>query len=481
MTTQSLSPPASPATGHPLRRLGLAVILAVEIMDLLDATIVGVASPSIRADFGGSSTQIQWITAAYTLAFSVLMITGARLGDIVGRRRMFLAGLAGFTVCSALCAAAGSAGMLIGGRAAQGLFAAMMVPQGLGILRQMFPPKEQGAAFGAFGPVMGLAAVAGPVLGGFLTDADLFGSGWRSVFLINVPIGAVAFAVALRILPEGRSPHAPRLDLAGSALVSLGVLMLVYPLVQGRDLGWPLWTYLSMAGAVPVLALFARYQRRLVARGGSPLVEPGLFRHRGFSAALLVGVVFFAAVSGLMLVLTLHLQVGLGYSALHAGASMIPWSAGTVVGAILSGAVLGPKYGRLTIQAGFALSAVAVAALALTVHLAGNGATTWQLLPALLLNGFAMGLVMAPFFDIALADVEERGTGSASGVLNAVQQLGGSVGVAVLGTAFFSYAADGGTVPAAQWTALMAAAAFVAALAAAFLLPRRAREGAAGH
>lgn len=275
MSTQALSPPAPPATGHPLRKLGLAVILAVEIMDLLDATIVGVASPSIRADFGGSSTQIQWITAAYTLAFSVLMITGARLGDIVGRRRMFLVGLAGFTVCSALCAAAGSAGMLIAGRAAQGLFAAMMVPQGLGILRQMFPPKEQGAAFGAFGPVMGLAAVAGPVLGGFLTDADLFGSGWRSVFLINVPIGVLAFAVALRILPEGRSPHAPRLDLPGSALVSLGVLMLVYPLVQGRDLGWPLWTYLSMAGAVPVLGLFAWYQRRLVARGGSRSSNPG--------------------------------------------------------------------------------------------------------------------------------------------------------------------------------------------------------------
>lgn len=462
-----------PDRHHRLRWFGLAVILAVEVMDLLDATIVGVASPSIQADFGGSSTRIQWIAAAYTLSFAVLMITGARLGDIVGRRRMFLIGVAGFGVCSLLCACADSAGMLIGMRAAQGAFAAMMVPQGLGLIREIFPPAEMGAAFGVFGPVMGLAAVAGPVLGGFLTDADLLGTGWRAIFLINVPLALAAFLAAPRLLPESRPPHAPRLDLPGVAILSAAVLMLVYPLVQGRDLGWPLWTYALMAGSVPVLALFVRYQRAVAARGGSPLIEPGLFRHRGFTSSLAVGTVFFAGLVGLMLVLSLYLQYGLGYSALHTGVTMISWAFGSALGATLSGAWLGPKFGRHTIQAGLLITSVGIAAVALTVHLAGDTATGWQLLPALLVSGIGLGVVMAPFFDIALAGVSDQEAGSASGVLNAVQQLGGSIGVAVLGTAFFSRAGHG-MGAAAEATLLMAAGTLAVAFLVAFLMPRRA-------
>ncbi|MFJ2634940.1 MFS transporter [Streptomyces sp. NPDC087422] len=473
-------PDAAPAGGARLRWLALAVVLAVEVMDLLDATIVGVASPSIQADFGGSSTRIQWIAAAYTLAFAVLMITGARLGDIVGRRRMFLIGVAGFAVCSLLCACSGSADMLIGMRAAQGAFAAMMVPQGLGLIREVFPPAEMGAAFGVFGPVMGLAAVAGPVLGGFLTDADLFGTGWRAIFLINVPIALVAFAAALRVLPESRAPRPPRLDVPGVGILSVAVLLLVYPLVQGRDLGWPLWSHLCMAASVPVLVLFARYQKSVRARGGSPLIEPGLFRHRGYTGSLAVGLVFFAALTGLMLVVTLYLQYGLGFSALHAGATMIPWAFGSAVGATLSGMRLGPRYGRRAVQGGLLLTALSVGAVALTVRLAGDSVTSWQLVPSLLVSGAGLGVVMAPFFDIALAGVSDQETGSASGVLNAVQQLGGSIGVAVLGTAFFARTGHG-MGAAAVATLLMAAGGLAAAFLVAFLMPRAAQHAGQGE
>ncbi|MEV6105897.1 MFS transporter [Streptomyces sp. NPDC051940] len=469
------------SAAHRLRWFGLAVILAVEIMDLLDAMIVGIASPSIRADFGGSDTQIQWTTAGYTLAFAVLMITGARLGDIVGRKRMFLLGTFGFTAMSALCAAAVNAEMLIASRAAQGLFAALVVPQGLGLIKQMFPPKELAAAFGAFGPIMGLSAVGGPVLGGWLTGADLFGLGWRTIFLINVPLGVFALLAALRVLPESRSASGSRLDLPGSALLSTGMLLLIFPLIQGRELGWPAWCYAALAAALPVLALFGWYQRRLAARGGSPLVEPGLFANRAFVSSLGVGTLFFAGMSGLMLILTLYLQLGLGFSPMHAGTSMIPWAAGMVVGAILSGAVLGPKFGRKTLQAGLVMMGAAVSWLAWTIHTGGTSLSSWDLLAPLLLTGFAMGIAVGPFFDIAIAGVTEEQTGSASGVMNANQQLGASIGVAALGTVFFSTAASDGWTAAGQWAMLLSAGAFVLAAAAALMMPLKARPEGAGH
>lgn len=471
-TTTAPAPAPSATHDNRLRRLGLAVVLAAEVMDLLDATIVGVVSPSIQADFGDSSTQIQWIAAGYTLPFAMLMITGARLGDILGRRRMFLIGVVGFAACSLLCACSVSVGMLIGMRVAQGAFAALMVPQGLGLVRELFPPAELSGAFAVFGPVMGLAAVGGPVLGGFLTDADVLGTGWRSVFLINVPLGVAAFLTALRVLPESRAPHAPRLDLPAVPLAGAAVLLVLYPLVQGRDLGWPLWTYLMMAAALPVLGLFVLYQRAVRRRGGSPLIEPGLFRHHGYSGSLAVGLVFFAGLSGLLLVIPLYLQYGLGFTPLRAGLAMIPWAFGSVIGATLSGAWLSKRYGRTVIQIGLLTSAAGLAAAAWTVH-AAHSPGAWQLAPSLLVSGIGLGLVMAPFFDIALAGVSDREAGSASGVLNAVQQLSGAVGVAVLGTVFFGRVRDG-FAGAAETTLLAAAGALVVASLVTFLMPRQA-------
>lgn len=242
--------------------------------------------------------------------------------------------------------------------------------------------------------------------------------------------------------------------------------------MQGRDLGWPLWTYLVMAASVPVLALFVRYQRSVLRRGGSPLVEPGLFTHRGFNGSLAVGLVFFGALTGMMLIVPLYLQYGLGFSALRAGLAMIPWALGSAVGATLSGAWLGRKYGRTTLQGGLLLSAAGVAAVALTVRLAATPGAL-ELAPALLLSGIGLGLVMAPFFDIALAGVSDEEASSASGVLNAVQQLSGSVGVAVLGTAFFARVGHG-MGGALQATLLMVAGVLVLAVPVSALMPRRA-------
>ncbi|KOV22271.1 transporter [Streptomyces sp. XY431] len=493
MTSQAsqIAPPAptgTPSTGYRLRWAGLAVILAAEVMDLLDTTIVGVAAPAVRQDLGGSDAQIQWITASYTLAFAVLLITGGRLGDLFGRKRLFLLGAGGFTLASVLCAAAPGAGTLVAARTVQGLFAALLIPQGLGLIKAMFPPKELGTAFGLFGPILGLSSVLGPTLGGYLTGADWFGLGWRAVFLINLPVGLLTVFAAGRILPGDRSSRittgtgtgAGRIDPVGVLVLGLAVLLLVYPLVQGRELGWPLWTFLSMAASVPTAWLFTVQQRGVLRRGGTPLIEPSLFGKRAFVSALATGLVFFAALSGLMLVFTLHLQLGLGWTPLHAGLSMIPLSIGVVVGAVLSGALLAPRYGRRVLHLGMVLAAAGALGLWVTVDGAA-GLTSWQLAPALALAGLGLGLIMAPFFDIALAGVEESETGSASGVLNAQQQLGGSMGVALLGTAFFGWARTDGFGHAAGLTYGLVAALLAAAFVIAFLLPRQARPDGEGH
>lgn len=388
MTSQTAPPrpprrPSTPA-GYRLRWAALAVILAAEVMDLLDTTIVGVASPAIRRDFGGSDAQIQWISASYTLAFAVLLITGGRLGDLLGRKKLFVAGAAGFTLASVLCAASAGPGTLIAARTVQGLFAALLIPQGLGLIKAMFPPKEMGAAFGLFGPVLGLSSVLGPTLGGYLTDADLFGTGWRMVFLINLPLGLLAALAAVRVLPADRTTRTAgtgRLDPVGVLVLSTAVLLLVYPLVQGRELGWPLWTYLAMAASLPVLRLFTVHQRRVLRRGGTPLIEPSLFAKRAFTSALATGLVFFAALSGLLLTFTLYLQLGLGWSPLHSGLTMIPLSLGIVAGAILSGGFLAPRYGRRVLHAGMAVAAAGTLGLWASVEHWSGGLTSWELTP----------------------------------------------------------------------------------------------------
>lgn len=498
MTTTTTTPQAAgPETRtdppYRWRWVALFVILAAEVMDLLDALVTNIAGPTIQDELGGSTSLIQWLGAGYTLAMAIGLITGGRLGDLYGRRRMFVIGVLGFTASSALCGLALSPEMLVGSRVLQGLFGAVLLPQGLGIIKELFPPAELAAAFGAFGPVMGLSAVGGPILAGWLVDADLYGSGWRAIFLINVPIGLLATAGALRFMPRSRrvgGQRAARVDAVGVILVSVASFLLVYPLVQGRERDWPAWMFAMIAGSLAFFAIFGWYEVRTQRAGGDPLIVPSLFRKRAFTGGLAAGLAFFTALIGFSLVFSLYLQLGLGYSPLKTGLAGIPQAAGMVVAFVLVGAAgLAARLGRRLVHIGLLAVLAGVAGVLATVEIAGAGVTPWQLLPALAVTGFGMGLVMAPFFDIVLAGVEAEETGSASGALTGVQQLGGALGVAILGTVFFSaFGGDalfaGGDLAGAIRSALVVEVALVAAtFAVAFLLPRWARPSGdpAGH
>jgi MFS family permease len=365
--------------------------------------------------------------------------------------------------------------MLIVCRLLQGVFGAAMIPQGFALIKAAFPPDQLQKAFTAFGPVMGLSAVLGPVVAGVLLDADLLGTGWRSIFLVNVPIGVLAVAGAVRYLPDLRLDGAPvRLDRWGAVLVTAGSALLVYPLVQGRELGWPAWTFLMLAGALVVFWTFARNERR----SEHPMIEPSLFRNGAFVGGLAVIATMFVAMTGLMFSFNLYLQLGLQFSALHAGLSFVPWSFGIAVGSALAGAWLGPTYGRRCLQAGLLVTAVAMVGLWWTFEQHGAATTTWDVLPATLVAGVGSGLVFAPMFDLILAGVRDREVGSASGVLNAFQQFGGAVSVAVLGTTFFELVPRDGFTSTMEVISLTCAGLFLLSLACSGLLPRMPRRDA---
>ena len=249
---QILAPPATASQADPRRWLTLVILLLAGFMNLLDVSIVNIAIPSIQRDLHASYADVQWALAGYTLAYALVLITGGRLGDTFGRKRLFLIGVASFTIMSALCGAATSPGMLIGCRVAQGAMGAIMVPQVLAVIQVIFPPRERIKALAGFGVTAGLGTVSGPLLGGLLIQHNLFGLGWRPIFLINVPVGVIAFAASAVLVRESKAANPPRLDPVGVGLISAALLLLLYPLVEGRQLGWPLWTYVSMALCVPV-------------------------------------------------------------------------------------------------------------------------------------------------------------------------------------------------------------------------------------
>jgi EmrB/QacA subfamily drug resistance transporter len=476
MSSLTADPPlVSRPLAHPNRWLILALVLAVECMDLLDGTIVNVAAPTIRADLGTGLSALQWIAGGYALTFAVGLVTGGRLGDIYGRRRMFLLGVAGFATASLLCGLAPTPGTLIAARLLQGACAAIMIPQGFGIIRSAFG-DESAKAFALFGPVIGLSAVLGPVLGGLLVEADLLGTGWRLIFLVNLPLAAAALIAGARLLPESRADDPPTLDLPGAVLVTVAAGLLIYPLIQGREAGWPAWTFLSMAVALAILAVFVAVERRRERDGVSPLVTMSLFRKRAFSGGLACALVFFAGMIGLMLVFSLYLQLGLHYGAAHAGVAFIPWSLGTALGAGLGAGMLGPKVGRPTLHIGAGVMLAGILGMLAVVASTGTGMSVWQIAGPELLAGAGMGMLLAPLFAFVLGGVEDDEVGSASGVLNATQQLSGAIGIAAVGTVFFSVLASNGIQRALETALWIDAGLLVVTAALVFLLPMHARE-----
>ncbi|MGZ4311348.1 MAG: MFS transporter [Solirubrobacteraceae bacterium] len=460
--------------------LGFLVVIASSVMDLLDSTIAQTAAPAIHRDLGGSYAALEWITAAYTLAMSATLLLGSRLGDVFGRRRVLLAGMAGFIVASVLCALAPTSTALIAGRVIQGALAAIMVPQGFGLIRELFGDEGQQKAFGVFGPVMGLAAVLGPLLGGGLVNLDLVGTGWRAIFLVNVPLGLLAIVAGRRYLPRN-APAAPglRLNVASVLLAMVGSVALVYPLIEGRSLGWPAWSFgILVAGAV-TLVVFAVLQRRHAREGRTPLVEPSILRRRPYVAGLAVVVGFIGAMGGMMIALNVMYQTGLGFSPLACGVATVTIPLAAIGGSVTSSALLA-QIGRGTMQIGIVTMAIGLVVVDLVMRSANGGLSAWELAGPLAITGFGMGMVFVPMFDVILAGVAPHQVGSASGLLESVQQLAMSLGIAVVGTVLFDSLGSGhgpaAFVGAADYALLVAVAFLIAACAAVLWLPKHARQ-----
>lgn len=467
-------------TGLTNRRwLGFFAVLTATIMNILDSTVVNVAAPAIRADLGGTYASLQWIAAAYTLALAVGLLTGARLGDMFGRKRMLLIGVAGFVAASLACGLAWSPEALIGARVMQGLFGAAMIPQAFGLIRDLFPPQEIGKAFGAFGPVIGLSTILGPIVAGGLVDADILGTGWRAVFLFNLPLGAFALIGGIKALPASSTAKAMRLDVPGAVLAGTGMFMLVYPLVQGRELGWPSWLLAMLAGSLVVLAFFVTYQLRRKRRGSTPLVELSVFAKRSYTSGVAFVIVFFGSIVGFSLAVGLFLQLGLGFSPVRASLTMTAWAVGAFLGSGFGATMMG-KLGRKILHIGLTLMAAGLVGVYLVFANAGPGIGGWDLALPLVTYGIGMGMIFVPLFDIIMGDVRDHEVGSAAGMLESLQQMGASLGVAVLGTVFFS--AIGATprvadfLGASRQVTLIALGLTVLAFALGFLLPRRARH-----
>ncbi len=427
---------ATPAP-DPRRWVALGVIVIAPFMAIFDQFVVNVAIPTMQRDLHASFAQIQFVIAGYALAFAITLVTGGRLGDIYGRKRLFMLGMTGFTLASALCGLAPDPSLLVIARLVQGFGAALMSPQVLAIISVTFPARERAAALSVFGAVTGLGSLAGQALGGLLIQADLWGLGWRTVFLVNVPVGIGALAAASFLLAESRSDTARRLDLGGVALISFGLLLLVFPLVAGRDAGWPAWAWLCLVASVPVIGGFVLFERWLTARGGSPLVVLGLFRERAFVAGLVVAFLFGAANPAMFFTLALALQIGLHFSAFAAGLTFAPAPIGYFIAATLT-AKLAPRFGARLITFGLLLKAAAWAVIGVIVHRSGAVLHGPELIAPIFAEGFAAGMTSPPLIGAVLSGIRGGDAGSASGVLTTFQQVAGAMGVALIGVIFFA-------------------------------------------
>ncbi|MFE1248978.1 MFS transporter [Streptomyces sp. NPDC058735] len=434
-TPQSVALPEGPVVSARRAWAAVGVILIGEIMDLLDSLVTTIAGPTIRRDMGGSQEFIQWLAAGYTIAMAAGLLIGGRLGDKYGRKNLFLVGLAGFTVTSLVSALATNPETLITARILQGLLGALMVPQALGIIRGVFPPDKVALAFGVTGPAMALSGVAGPIVAGWLVDADYFGWGWRMIFAVNVPIGGLALLAGLAVLPRSTRQKDLRIDVVGALIAAAGMAAVIFSLVQGRELGWPWWVFVLLAAGVAALAGFVRYQSQRAGKGLSTLIVPSLFGKKAFVSGLSVGILFFSVMMGGALLFSLFFQLGLGMSPLKSGLATIAQAGGMLLGFGFSQA-LGMT--RRTMLIGFAAVAAGLLAVLGTIAVQDDPVNVWWLSPALAVVGIGSGLAIAPFFDIVLSGVDEEETGSAAGTLSSAQQVGNALGASVLGTVFFS-------------------------------------------
>jgi EmrB/QacA subfamily drug resistance transporter len=450
-------------------RLILAVVLLADVLDLMDSTITNIAAPAIVRDLGGGESLIKWLGASYALTMGVLLVVGGRLGDRFGKRRMFLIGIAGFTLASLGCGLAAGPAMLIAGRLLQGGFGALLIPQGIGILISTFSREQQPRAFTAFGPVLGASAVLGPIAAGFLISADIAGLTWRPIFLINIVLGTAGFLAAFRILPRDEPASAVPIDGLGSGLLGASMFALIYGLIDGSTDGWTALPVLCLAGGVVLLAGFGVRQRM----AADPLILPSLLANRGFTAGLLLGLAFFAALNGLAYVISLFFQTALGLSPRAAAIALCPMMIGIIIAAFVCRPLVG-RLGRVLVITGLGITLAGAAGLWATVLAQGTAVSVWALAPSILVLGAGMGACISSIYEVAIGDVAPAEAGSASGALSAVQQLAAAIGSAVVTTVYFTQLAHHGAAHAMTVSVAVVGAIALLDLGLVWLLPRSA-------
>ncbi|HEY0620219.1 MAG TPA: MFS transporter [Kribbella sp.] len=423
---------------YPRRWRALGVSQLAAFMALLDVSIVNVALPSIERGLQVTAGTAQWVVSGYALTFGLALVPAGRLGDALGRRRMFMIALSAFVITSAITGAAPTAGLLIAARLLQGVAGGMLIPQNSGLIQDLFRGDERGRAFGIMGATVGLATATGPVAGGLILGAITGPDAWRYVFYVNVPIGLVALVLAARLVPAGlggkiRETH---LDLVGSLLLGGGVLSLLLPLVDAETSGFgkDWWMF---ATAVALLVAFAWWETRTVFRGRQPLLDPRLVRTPGYATGSLIGMVYFVGFTGIWLVLALYFQDGLGYSPLRSGLAVTPFALGVAASAAVAGRFV-TRLGRKLTCWGLSLTAAGLITTALLLRdvAAGNG-TEWVIAGPLLIGGIGAGMVTTPNITLSLQSVPVRMAGAAGGALQTAQRVGGAIGTAVLATIYY--------------------------------------------
>ncbi len=445
------------------RWLAFIVLLAGGFLPPADFFIVTVSLPSIQTTLGASPAEVQLIVSGYAASYAVFLITGGRLGDLYGRRRLFLLGMAIFTAANLLCGLAATPLQLVAGRILQGLSAAVLVPQVLGPLPTLFPTERQLAkALSGYGIMMGVATATGQFLGGALVQWSPFGLGWRAVFLLKLPVCLAVLAAAWLVVPETSGSQRVRLDIGGAVLISLALACLVLPLSEGRQQGWPAWTFVMLAAVPLLIAAFLRFEARLTARGGMPLLDLGLASIPSFRRGVLVGTLFFFT-TAFYVTFSLYQQEGSGTDPLHTGLAILPYGAGLFVGPLASGPLV-PRLGVLLLPIGMGIQVAGYAAIAVAIAMGLDG---WPVVLTVLIAGFGQGIALPRLYNAALGDVPAHQAGVAAAVVNSALQMGGAISVAAVGGLFFavlgtdtghaSYAHAFGIAQAATSIALLAA------------------------
>ena len=489
MTIQSVAVSGQPraSAGYPRRWLAAIVMITGALMDMIDVTIVNVALPTIRRDLRTSATQLEWVVSGYMLAFAAALIIAGNLGDLFGRKKVFLCGVALFGVASLAAGLSGSGAELIAARVVQGAAAAAMAPQVLATFRAIFAGSERGKAFSIYGAMLGFASAVGLLLGGVLTGANLFGWSWRAVFFVNVPVAVGSLVAGLRFVPETRDPGARRPDVPGAVLLAASLVAIVYPLLEGRQYGWPAWVWALLAAGLAGLGVLGLLEARRGGRGNggrsnggrgvrtgkAPLLRVGLFRVPAFAAGLGVQLAFAAGMQGFFLAFALWLQAGEHFSPLKAGLTAAAFSVGSFIGAPAA-VPLAQRRGRGVLALGGALMAAGIAGISLAAPHVGLGGSPWPVVPGLVVAGAGLALLVIPLVNVVLAAVPVEAAGGAAGLFSTAQQLGGAVGVALLGTVFFGYLNGHSFEAAIVRTAPYAIGAFALCAILSMLLPRTA-------